>query len=163
MNRNTAILLAAGGSTLLLAGAFFFQALGYPPCAMCLWQRWPHVIAIGVGVLALKMSGWLLPLLGALAAAVTGALGVFHTGVEKDWWEGPSSCTGTGQLTGLSGTDLLSLDGPRIVMCDQVSWEFIGLSMASWNALLSFVVMIIWLVAVTVTGGSKAEGSSRTA
>ena len=144
MTRNALILLAFGGSVALLGGAFLFQFAGYPPCAMCLWQRWPHAVAIGIGVLALA-TGWrALPWLGALALAVTSAIGVYHTGVERDWWEGPTSCTGTGG--GLAG-DLLSTDGPRLVMCDVVSWQLFGLSMASWNALFSALLVLVWIAA----------------
>ena len=161
MTRNQMIILAAGGSAALLAGAFIFQALGYPPCAMCLWQRWPHAAAIVIGILALAIQGRLLPILGALAAGTTGAIGVFHTGVERDWWEGPTSCTGSGSLTGLSGSDLLAIEGPRVVMCNQVSWEFLTLSMPSWNALFSFVLMGAWIMAVILSGALIAKGSSR--
>lgn len=146
MTRTTLILAAAGGSIALLAGAFIFQALGYPPCAMCLWQRWPHVAAIAIGVVALAVSGRLLPLLGALAALTTAGIGLYHTGVERDWWEGPSSCTGSG-LGGLDATDLLSTEGPRLVMCDQVSWELFTLSMASWNMLFSLAFAVLWIMA----------------
>ena len=44
--------LAAFGSFALLGGAYIFQATGYPPCQMCFWQRWPHMAAIGIGILA---------------------------------------------------------------------------------------------------------------
>ena len=163
MTRNLMVTLSAGGSAALLAGAYVFQALGYPPCAMCLWQRWPHVAAILIGVVALQFPGRILPLLGAIAAATTAAIGVFHSGVERDWWEGPSSCTGVSSLEGLSGADLLTITGPRVVMCDQVSWEFLTLSMASWNALASFGLMIGWLIAARLSAGSTTAGSSRTA
>nr|WP_246390981.1 disulfide bond formation protein B [Limimaricola variabilis] len=143
------ILLATLGSAALLGGAFIFQALGYPPCAMCIWQRWPHGIAIAIGIIAMMLPGRVLPLLGALAATTTAAIGVFHTGVERDWWEGPSSCTGSGPSLGsLSGGDLLATDGPRLVMCDVVSWEMLGLSMASWNALFSLVLVALWVSAL---------------
>ncbi|WP_432256184.1 disulfide bond formation protein B [Limimaricola sp. AA108-03] len=149
MSRTLTILLATLGSAALLGGAFIFQAFGYPPCAMCIWQRWPHGIAIAIGLIALMLPGRVLPLLGALAAVTTAAIGVFHTGVERDWWEGPASCTGTGQSLGsLSGGDLLSMDGPRLVMCDVVSWELFGLSMASWNALFSLVLVGLWVTAL---------------
>ena len=153
MTRNLMIILAAGGSITLLGAAYLFQLLGYPPCAMCLWQRWPHAAAIIIGLLALKFGGRLLPLIGALAAATTAGIGAFHTGVERDWWEGPSSCTGNGSLDGISGADLLAAEGPRVVMCDQVSWEFLSLSMASWNALLSLDLMVGWLIAVSLSVG----------
>lgn len=155
------VALSAGGSAALLAGAYMFQLLGYPPCAMCLWQRWPHFAAILIGVLAIKFGGRFLPALGALAAATTGAIGVFHTGVERGFWEGPSTCTGGGSLDGLSGADLLTITGPRVVMCDQVSWELFTLSMASWNALFSFVLVVGWILAVRTSGASTAAGSSR--
>ncbi len=149
MSRKLTILLAAGGSLLLLAGAFMFQALGYPPCAMCIWQRWPHGIAIAIGVLALLIPGRALPALGALAVATTSAIGVFHAGVEQGWWEGPSSCTGTGQNLGsLAGGDLLATDGPLLVMCDVISWQLAGVSMAGWNALLSAGLAVLWLAAL---------------
>ena len=144
VTRNSLILLAAGGSVALLAGAYFFQALGYAPCRMCLWQRWPHAAAILIGAVALFLPGRALPLLGAAAAATTAGLGVFHTGVERDWWEGPASCTGSA-LGDLSGGDLLAMDGPPLVLCDQVSWALFGLSMASWNAILSALLVLLWL------------------
>jgi disulfide bond formation protein DsbB len=53
----TLTLVAAGGSMALLAGAFAFQAMGYPPCHLCLWQRWPHAAALLIGVVV-WLSGW---------------------------------------------------------------------------------------------------------
>ena len=158
MTRNLMIILSAGGSAALLAGAFLFQALGYPPCAMCLWQRWPHAVAIVIGVLALRFPGRVMPALGAVAAATTAVIGVYHTGVERDWWEGPTSCTGGSSLEGLTGGDLLAIAGPRVVMCDQVSWELFTLSMPSWNALLSFVLVIGWIMAVKLSASSTTKG-----
>ena len=158
MTRNLMIILSAGGSAALLAGAFLFQALGYPPCAMCLWQRWPHAVAIVIGVLALRFPGRVMPALGAVAAATTAVIGVYHTGVERDWWEGPTSCTGGSSLEGLTGGDLLAIAGPRVVMCDQVSWELFSLSMPSWNALLSFVLVIGWIMAVKLSAASTTKG-----
>lgn len=138
--------LAAFGSFALLGGAYIFQAIGYPPCQMCFWQRWPHMAAIGIGILAFFIPARVWPWLGAIAAAITSGIGVFHTGVERDWWEGPTSCTGGG-LDASSGADLLSMTGDKLIMCDQVSWEFLSLSMASWNAVFSFGLMLIWLAA----------------
>ncbi|NDV01508.1 disulfide bond formation protein B [Pseudoroseicyclus tamaricis] len=150
MTRKSLSLIAAGGSLALLAGAFLFQTLGYLPCKMCLWQRWPHVVAIGMGVLMLIVPNRAWPWIGAAAAAVTSGLGLYHTGVERGWWEGPTSCTSTGtSLSDLGGSDLLSMDGPGIVLCDQVSWAFAGLSMASWNAIFSLILAIIWVRAAT--------------
>ena len=156
MTRTTLILAAAGGSLALLAGAYVFQALGYPPCELCWWQRYPHFAALAIGVLALLVRGPVLPALGALAAATTAGIGVYHSGVERHWWPGPSACTGSGDLTQMSGSDLLAVDGPQIVMCDQISWQFLGLSMATWNAIFSLVLVILWIRAVRASSGRTA-------
>ncbi|WP_249138872.1 disulfide bond formation protein B [Actibacterium sp. MT2.3-13A] len=144
------ILLAAGGSLALLLGAFGFQYLGgLAPCKLCLWQRWPHGAAIAIGALALVLRGPALPVFGALAALTTAGIGTYHTGVERKWWAGPSSCTGDGgALSGLSGGDLLNFDAQTtIIMCDVVPWEMFGLSMASYNALASVLFAALWLMA----------------
>lgn len=141
------IVLAAGGSLALLAGAFFFQMLGYAPCKLCLWQRWPHAAAIAIGALALFTGLRWLPWAGALAAATTGAIGVYHSGVELGWWQGPTTCTSGDALT-LSTEELLGqiMTAP-LVRCDEVAWIFAGLSMAAWNAILSFALAALWLAA----------------
>ncbi|MEO0371268.1 MAG: disulfide bond formation protein B [Pseudomonadota bacterium] len=149
MTRQALTSLAAFGSAALLGGAFLFQALGYAPCPMCLWQRYPHAIAIGIGALAFFLPGRMLPLLGAAAALVTSGIGVFHTGVERGWWEGPSTCSSQ-PIGGLSSEDLLDqiMNAP-LVRCDEVAWALGGLSMASWNAILSFGLAMIWILAAT--------------
>lgn len=141
--------LAAGGSAALLAAAHIFEAFGWEPCAMCLWQRWPHWAAIGAGGLALLIPLAIAALLGAIASATTAGIAVYHTGVERKWWDGPASCTTPGDaLTGLSGADLLSVDGPALVLCDQFTPFLLGLSMANWNALISLGLFAIWSVAL---------------
>jgi len=147
LTRKQLILLAAGGSAAMLLGAFFFQMLGYAPCKLCLWQRWPHGAAIAIGGLAVLTGLRWLPWLGALSAAATGAIGVYHSGVELNWWQGPTTCTSGGALT-VSTQDLLGqiMTAP-LVRCDEIAWTFAGLSMASWNAILSFALAAIWLAA----------------
>lgn len=153
MTARNLMLLAAFGSFALLAGAFVFQTLGYAPCKLCLWQRWPHGAAIAIGGLVLVLGPMvLLGVAGALAALTTAGIGAYHTGVERGYWEGPTSCTGSSDgLGGLTGTDLLSTNVQNtIVMCDEVAWAdpVIGLSMASWNVIASLVLMAIWITAL---------------
>lgn len=151
MTRNQFVVLGVLGSAALLGGAFLFQYFGYPPCQMCLWQRWPHAAAIVIGLAALGIQERLLPALAGLAALTTAVIGMFHTGVERDWWEGPASCTGTG-LGNLDASDLLSTAGDRLVMCDKVSWELFTISMPSWNAIFSLILAVIWVRAALASG-----------
>ena len=145
--RNGRVLLAAGGSLGLLLAVFAFQFLGgLAPCHLCLLQRWPHAAAVVIGAAALAVPGRILPLAGAAAAAATAGIGLYHTGVERAWWQGPTSCTG-GSIAGVSVRDLLdpSIVVAPVVRCDQVAWQMLGLSMASWNAVVSVLLALIWL------------------
>ena len=149
MIRFALILTAAGGSLALLIGAFSFQHLGgMAPCEMCLWQRWPHAAAVVIGALALAVSGRFLPLLGALAALTTAGIGIFHTGVERGWWQGPSTCS-SGPVGDLTPQQLMDqIMAAPLVRCDEVAWEMFGLSMASWNAVASLLLAAIWIAAM---------------
>jgi len=148
LNRHTLIVLAAGGSAALLLAAFAFQHLGgMAPCKLCLWQRWPHGAAIALGVFALAVPGRLLPVLGMFAALITAAIAAYHTGVERGWWEGPSSCT-SGDISALSTQELMDqIMAAPLVRCDDVPWEMFGLSMASWNGIVALGLALIWLMA----------------
>lgn len=144
----TKVLIAAGGSAALLLGAFFFQyAMGLAPCKLCIWQRWPHAAAIAIGLAAVALGHRALAWLGAAAAALTGVFGIYHTGVEKGWWEGPSTCTSSspGDLSADQLFDKI-LNAP-LIRCDEVAWSFLSLSMASWNAIIAFALMAIWISA----------------
>ena len=145
--RRFRILIAASLSVPLLGGAYIFEYFGYAPCTLCYWQRWPHMAAIAIGAIAFILPIRAFGYLGAGAALSTAAVGLYHTGVERRWWEGPSSCTGGTDLGSLSGADLLSTEGSRLIMCDQVSWEMFALSMASWNMVFSLIAVWLWLVA----------------
>lgn len=148
MDRNRPIAaFAAAGSALLLGGALAFQYIGgLAPCALCLWQRWPHVAAVAIGVLFLLLGWRWLLLLGALAAATSAAIGVFHVGVEQAWWEGLQSCTGN-SIAGLNAADLLNpaVDVAPVARCTDIAWAMFGISMAGWNVLISAGLALIWL------------------
>ncbi len=147
--QKTLIMLAAAGSAALLLGAFAFQHLGgMAPCKLCLWQRWPHGVAIGAGALAFVAWPALMALLGAGAALVTAGIGFYHTGVERGWWQGPSGCSGS-PIGGMSAEDLLDqIMAAPLVRCDEVPWEMWGLSMASWNMLASLGLALLWIMAL---------------
>lgn len=151
MSHTRLVLIAAAGSALLLGGAFLFQLAGYPPCKMCLWQRWPHAAAILIAALCIALRIRAIAWLGAIAAFTTAGIGLFHAGVEQGWWEGPSSCT-SGSTEGLSVDELLeSILAAPVVRCDDIAWQLAGISMAGWNAILSMVLAILWMAAARRT------------
>jgi len=121
----------------LLGGALTSQYIGgLHPCEMCYWQRWPHAAAIVLAGATFLSPGAsprarMFTALAALAIAVSGAIGVFHAGVELGWWQGLTRCTAGGAMS------LDELMKVPLVRCDQVQWSLLGISMAGWNAIVS--------------------------
>ncbi len=127
----------------LILGALGFQYLDrLPPCEMCHWQRWPHIAAAVIGIVGgfAVASGRLDSRQATALAAVTillifasGAIGAYQAGIEWKWWPGPTACTGDRVV--LTGS--LDLNEP-VVRCDIAAWRLFGLSLAGYNALISF-------------------------
>jgi disulfide bond formation protein DsbB len=147
-NRQT--LLAVFAITLaVIVGAWIFEYAGYAPCELCLKQRYAYYAVIPFSLLfsfldarfqrsALYVVG--LIMLGSMI------FGIYHSGIEWKWWQGPSTCTGGNLGGGLP--DLTK----KAVMCDQAAIRIIGLSLAGWNAVIS--------AAVAALAFTKAYGSS---
>jgi len=137
-------LVALGLPVALMVGALASQFLGgLVPCEMCWWQRWPHIAAIGIAAAAFFVPvGQMRRVLIAVAAGgilTSGLIGVYHAGIEYQWWEGPARCTGNG---GHTLEELLRQT--QIVMCDRPQWKFpadaaYGISLAGFNAIISTV------------------------
>ena len=150
MNARALMVLAAGGSLALLLGAFAFQHIGgLPPCKLCFWQRWPHGAAIGIGALVLVLGPMIwLAILGALSALTTAGIGIYHTGVEQKWWEGPQGCTGF-DISNLSTDQLMdAINAAPLIRCDEIAWSLAGISMAGWNAIVSLILVGIWVASI---------------
>ena len=123
-----------GGAALVAERVF-----GLPPCEMCYWQRWPHMVALALGVLAwfLRDKPIARPLvwLAGLAILVSGLIGLFHAGVEYGWWEGLTSCSTT---VGSGPGDLLDdIMAAPLIRCDTSPWDLMGISLAGFNAIFS--------------------------
>ncbi len=153
-------LLTAGFLALAMAatvgGALAFQHIGgYIPCKLCYGQRIPYYIgaplmAVAFLSAALSWPSWLTRLLlaaGGLLMLYGLYLGVDHSGIEWGWWPGPTDC-GAVELPGDSGGGNGVLDQIDQVIppsCDKAALRILGLSLAGWNALASFVLAIIAL------------------
>lgn len=136
----------------LLAGAWGSEIWGkLYPCEMCWWQRYAHLAALGLALIAILAGrmpdrGRSFVWLAALAILTSGAIGFYHAGVELDYFEGFTQCTSS--IGGGSAEDFLNeLMNTPLVRCDQVQWSLFGISMAGWNAIfsLSSAFIILWL------------------
>lgn len=121
----------------LIGGALYSQYVAKLfPCEMCMWQRYPHYAAIALAALSFVAKPLRDPLLwlATLGIAVSGAIGVFHAGVEYGWWEGLTRCA---THFGSGGSALDAIMNAPLVRCDVAPWHFLGISLAGWNAILS--------------------------
>lgn len=144
------------GSLALLLGAFGFQYLGgLAPCHLCLLQRWPHGVALVLGLLILVWPARGLALLAGLAVLGGAAIAGYHVGVEEHWWPGPASCTAATPATADAGALLDQILATPTVLCDAVAWRWLGLSMAGWNAILSLGLAWLWLRAYASSSASQ--------
>jgi disulfide bond formation protein DsbB len=120
---------------LLMAGALGSQFIGgLYPCEMCHWQRWPHYAAIALALVAFfgkPPARNVMVALAAFATLTSGAIGVFHAGVEYHWWAGPA-CSSTA-----AGSSLEDIMRAPLISCDTPQWSLWGISLAGFNALFS--------------------------
>lgn len=138
--RPYAVLAALSAS--LLAGAYISQyGFGLRPCHLCLLQRYPYWLAIGLGG-----AGWFLwkkhslrlpiLLLFLLLFLVEAGIASYHAGVEWGLVPGPAGCTLQETDRNMTTEEMLAaIKAAPLVSCSQAAFVFLGLSMAAWNAL----------------------------
>lgn len=146
-------LIAIMAPVLLLGGALGSQYIGgLFPCEMCMWQRWPHLVAIffALDAIALRRApkqSSLFVGLAALAIAISGAIGAFHAGVEYGWWHGLTACS-TAAVTNSTKDMLDAIMAAPLTRCDVAPWSLLGISLAGYNAIISIgsgVVIVMLL------------------
>ncbi len=125
----------------LILGALGSQFIGgLVPCEMCMWQRWPHYAAIVVAAAAFlvchRPTQMLFVLFAAVLVAVSGAIGIFHAGVEYHWWQGITACT-RGSSHGNPMDVLKEVLNRPLIRCDVPQWTLFGISLAGFNAIIS--------------------------
>jgi len=140
-----ALVIATVGMIVVVGSALAFEHLGgYAPCALCLEQRDPYYWGIPfmlIGCLAALMKwpaclirGTLM--IGMLCLIATALMGVYHAGVEWQFWAGPASCSagikGAGSDAGSLLNDLAIAKPPS---CTDAAGRFLGISFAGWNVI----------------------------
>jgi len=140
------------------------------PCNLCLKQR---EVFWGAVTIALIATLWAVvsrasrgtPRIAAFLLFVvflTGAITAgFHAGGELKWWSLPATCMAAGPVDLESLTALALGSGPttRVAMCDAVTWSFLGVSMAGWNALISAGLAIFSLLAAKRPKDARAPST----
>ncbi len=116
---------------------------GLVPCALCLVERWPYRIAIGLGVIGLFLPRHLARIvLGLIALTIfaDAAIAAVHVGVEFQWWPSPlPECMAPTFSGGSIAQRLASMPAKPSKACEDASYliPFIPVSMAAMNMLFA--------------------------
>lgn len=140
-----ALLLALGTGALSFA-LIAQYGFGLAPCILCLYQRVPYALLLGAGLIGILLSkkgktraAAITVALGAALLLVGSAIAAYHVGVEQHWWRSFLEGCAVADISKGSAQDILErIMAAPAVRCDQVAWQFMGLSMAGYNVLLSF-------------------------
>ena len=117
------------------------HAFGLEPCALCIYQRVPYVIAGVLAAVALGLSAdrrsqaRLVGLCGGVFLVGLG-LAAYHVGVEQHWWASPV-CGGSPAADMTLEEMQAELTAKPSRPCDRVDWTLFGLSIAGYNGIAS--------------------------
>ncbi len=134
-------------SSLMLLSAFYLEYFhGALPCDLCITQRWFHGAIIAYSFIIILIinktiiSNKLLILIGAILWLSSSLAGLYHFGIEMNFWAGPDGCSSNIDFSKDTLTYLLNKSS---IKCDEVILEIFGLSLAGWNALVSFFIFLL--------------------
>ena len=145
------ISLGAISLSMILFALISEYVFGFAPCSLCLIQRYPHILVAvtSVWLIFFRTHNVFLYPVNTLVMASSIILASFHVGVEQSIFQGPQSCSSSNlPLVSEKSAEVLLKEilNTSIIRCNEVTWSFMGLSMATWNLILSIALFIGWTV-----------------
>jgi len=132
-------------SFVALLSAFFIEyVLGHQPCNLCILERIPYVIAIVIILLNYKFSQFekiFLVLLVIVFLTAT-ILSVYHFGIEQGFIEESLVCDLKNGSEATSKEDILKQLQEQKASCKDVTFKIFGLSLTTYNIVISILITI---------------------
>ena len=145
-------------SILSLSIAYFIQyALGHKPCNLCIIERVPYIAAIILISLIFIINKYEKIISSIiLIFFIFGALvSFYHFGIEQGFFSESLICE-LSNNNSLSKEELLDqLKKAEIVSCKDVSFRFLGLSLATINTVISIILSGIMIKIIKNYGKNK--------
>ena len=132
-------------SIIALVSAFFIEyVLGHQPCNLCILERIPYLLAIIIILLNFKFSHYekffiLLLSIIFLAGAI---ISLYHLGIEQGFIQESLVCDLKSGSNLLSKEEILKQLQEKNVSCKDVTFKIFGLSLTSYNILISLLFSI---------------------
>ena len=130
-------------SILSLSIAYFIQyVLGHKPCNLCIIERIPYIAAIILISLIFILNRYqkIISSLILIFFIFGAVVSFYHFGIEQGFFSESLVCD-LGNSQHLNKEDLLNqLKKTEIVSCKDVTFRFLGLSLATINTVISLIL-----------------------
>ena len=131
-------------SIIALSSAFLIEyVLGHQPCNLCVLERIPYLLSLIIIILNYKFINlekyFILSLILIFLAATI--LSLYHLGIEQGFIEESLVCDLKNSSNLLSKEDILRQLQEKNVSCKDVTFKILGLSLTSYNILISMLIV----------------------
>ena len=130
-------------SILSLSIAYFIQyVLGHKPCNLCIIERIPYIAAIILilVIFILNRNQKIISSLILIFFIFGAVVSFYHFGIEQGFFSESLVCD-LGNSQPLNKEDLLNqLKKTEIVSCKDITFRFLGLSLATINTVISLIL-----------------------
>ena len=145
---NTILIFILFGLSVSLISAYIIEyALGHEPCRLCVYQRFPYIVSIllVLSILLIKKNVKIHLLLLSLVSLLGAILAFYHFGIEQGFFNESVVCESQNLQEGLTKQDILKQLKQNTISCKDVNFTLFGLSLASINIIVSFILFMIFI------------------
>ena len=129
----------------LIMAYFIEYVLKHQPCNLCLIERIPYffsIIVISICLFTGKLEKLSLIILSLIFFSAT-LIAFYHFGIEQGFIKESLVCDLNSESNNLSKEALLNELKTMSVSCKDVTFKIFGLSLATFNIFISFILSII--------------------
>ena len=144
-NKNLLIKLIFLVSIIALVSAFYIEyILGHQACNLCILERIPYLLAMILILINYKFNQFekFFILLLTIVFLVGTVLSLYHLGIERGFIQESLVCDLKSGTNLLSKEEILEQLQEKNVSCKDVTFKIFGLSLTSYNILMSLLISI---------------------
>ena len=144
-NKTTLSLILIFSVFALIAAYFIQYILGHKPCNLCLIERLPYISSIILTLLSLILKKFekIIFILLALIFISATIISFYHFGIEQGFFQESLVCSSDNEINNLNKEDLLKELQKGTISCKDVNFRLFGLSLATINTIISFILSVI--------------------
>lgn len=135
-------------SVFALVAAYFIEyILGHKPCNLCSIERIPYLASIILISLIFILNKYekTISLIVGLFFVFGVIVSFYHFGIEQGFFDESLVCNLGNNSGALSSEDLLKELKKNTVSCKDVTFVLLGLSLATFNTIISLIISVIML------------------